>query len=198
MKPARTGYHIADQYGTYFLTFTVVGWIDIFTRKECKDIVIESLKFCQKQKGLNIHAFVIMPSHIHLILSAQEHTSGLSNIIRDMKKYLSKTLIRWLLTNKKESRKNWLKMIFEYHAKYNSNNGKHQFWQQNNCPKILLYPRFTNQKLSYIHANPVTAGIVDDERHYLYSSARNYYGEGENILEIKLIDFGCEEGYVPI
>ncbi len=198
MKSSRTGYYIADPYAMYFLTFTVVGWIDLFTRKECKDIVIESLKFCQKEKGLNVHAYVIMGSHIHLILSAQEQTNGLSNIIRDIKRHLSKTLIKWVLTNKKESRKTWIEHLFKYHAKYNSNNTNYQLWQQNNCPKILLHPRFTKQKLAYIHANPVAAGIVFNEENYLYSSAGNYYGKLNNLLEVQIIEFGFEEGYLPM
>jgi putative transposase len=53
---ARKGYIIHDQQGVYFMTFTVVGWIDVFTRQCYRDIVIESLKYCQQEKGLHLHA----------------------------------------------------------------------------------------------------------------------------------------------
>jgi len=79
----RDGYIITGQYAIYFLTFTIVGWVDIFTRKECKDIIVDSLKYCNKNKGLSIHAYVIMSNHIHLIVSAREDSGGLSGIIRD-------------------------------------------------------------------------------------------------------------------
>ena len=58
-----SGYAIRNQNAMHFLTFTVIDWVDIFSRKIYRDIVIESLKFCQKSKGLNIYAFVIMSNH---------------------------------------------------------------------------------------------------------------------------------------
>ncbi len=93
------GYKIVDQYATYFLTFTVVGWIDLFSRKECKDLLIDSLKYCQQQKGLMIYAYVLMESHIHLLSSAHEKSSGISAIIRDFKKFTSKQIVQWMQHN---------------------------------------------------------------------------------------------------
>jgi REP element-mobilizing transposase RayT len=174
IKSQRSGYYFADQYGMYFLTFTVVGWVDIFTRKACRDIFLDSLRLCQQNKGLVVHAYVIMSNHVHLVLRAEEGSIGLSSITRDMKKYTSKTLLKWLLNNPKESRKDWLEVVFRYHAKYNSKNTHFQLWQQGNRPKIMLHPRFIWQKLNYIHENPVKAGIVGRAEDYLYSSARNY------------------------
>jgi len=106
------GYKITDQYGCYFVTFTIVGWVDIFTRKECKDIVISSLEYCQKNKGLKVHAYVIMSSHIHMVISAKEESIGLSNIIRDLKRHTSKILLEWVLESGRESRKEWLRVVF--------------------------------------------------------------------------------------
>ena len=88
MSNNRGGYNIDDQYGLYFLTFTLVGWVDLFTRKECKDIVIDSLKYCVRNKGLIISAYVLMESHLHIVASAKEKSDGLSAIIRDFKKFL--------------------------------------------------------------------------------------------------------------
>jgi len=51
---ARKGYIIGDQQAMYYLTFTVVGWIDIFTRQSYRDIMIESFKHCQQSKGLHL------------------------------------------------------------------------------------------------------------------------------------------------
>ena len=86
-----TGYKIHDKDGAYFLTFQIVGWVDLFSRQEYRDIVIESLKYCQKEKGLNLFAYVIMSNHIHLL--AQSEVGNLSGFIRDFKNFTSKRFI---------------------------------------------------------------------------------------------------------
>ncbi len=99
----RTAYTFSDQHATYFLTLTVVGWVDLFSRKECKEILMDSFKYCLSQKGLIIHAYVIMSSDVYLIASASETSDGLSAVLRDMKKFTSKLLLNWVLTSGKES-----------------------------------------------------------------------------------------------
>ena len=192
----RGGYIISDQYETHFLTLTIVGWVDLFSRKECRDIIIESFKYCQVNKGLIINAYVIMSSHIHMVVAADAESAGLSSIIRDMKKYTTKGLLKWIKESNRESRKEWLEVIFKYHAKYNSNNKEYQLWKQGNNPKICLHPRFTAQKINYIHNNPVVAGIVSNPADYVYSSAKNYFGSEDVLMDVQIIDFGVEQGYI--
>ena len=79
-----TGYHI-DQQALHYLTIQVVDWIDVFTRKAYRDIVIDSLQFCQKHKGLQIFGYVIMSNHIHLIANSPQ--GELSNTVRGFKKF---------------------------------------------------------------------------------------------------------------
>jgi putative transposase len=62
-----SGLKTSNSEGLYFLTFQIVGWVDLFTRKIYKDIAIESFKYCQINKGLRLFAYVIMSNHIHLI-----------------------------------------------------------------------------------------------------------------------------------
>ena len=81
----KEGYQIRNQHARHFLTFTVCGWIDLFARKEYKDILIDSFKYCQKEKGLALNAFVIMSNHVYLIGKATG-SSSLSDIVRDFKK----------------------------------------------------------------------------------------------------------------
>lgn len=195
---ADSGYKIRDQHGLYYLTMTVVAWVDLFTRENCKEIVIASLKYCQEHKGLEVYSYVIMPSHLHLILRAHENSKGLSSIVRDFKKYTSKRLWNYITTSKKESRREWLQMMFKYHARFNSKNKIYQIWQQKNHPVLLLHPRFTLQKLNYIHQNPVTDGIVNLPEDYKYSSASNYIYAENNVLQVSIIDFGVIEGYLSI
>ncbi|UKT63987.1 transposase [Pedobacter mucosus] len=77
-------YKVADDNGIYFITTTVVNWIDVFTRKELSNVIVESLKYCQKEKGLVIYSWCLMLSHLHMIVSADEG-QNLSAIMRDFK-----------------------------------------------------------------------------------------------------------------
>ena len=88
-----------------------------------------------KGKGLILSAYSIMSSHIHLIATASEASNGLSGIIRDIKRHTSQALLKWIL----ESRKEWLKVVFAYHAKNNKRNSKYQVWRQDNKPKELMH-----------------------------------------------------------
>lgn len=62
------GYRIDDQQGVYFLTFTVVGWVDVFVRSAYKQLVMDALRFYQDKDGLQVYAFVLMTNHMHLIV----------------------------------------------------------------------------------------------------------------------------------
>lgn len=75
-------YFITDQNATYFLTFTVIDWIDIFTRREYKFVITDSLNYCVNNKGLEIFAWCLMSNHLHLVGRAREHFR-ISDIIRD-------------------------------------------------------------------------------------------------------------------
>jgi REP element-mobilizing transposase RayT len=178
------GYKIRDQYAPYFLTFQVLYWIDIFSRRTYRDIFIDSLKHCQKEKRLKVHAYVIMTNHVHLILSSPD--GNLSNIIRDIKSYTSKTIIDATDTNT-ESRRKWMRALFSFAGRKNKRNSEFQFWTQENHPEELISKQFTHQKLNYIHRNPVEAGFVFKPEDWIYSSASNYAGI-ESIMQVELIE----------
>ena len=182
------GHQIKNQNALHFLTFTVVGWLDVFSREDYRKIIIESLQYCQKEKGLNLFAYVLMTNHLHLIASAKTGYE-LSNIIRDFKKFTAKKIIQSILGNNQESRQEWMLRLFKYYAKYNKNNQLYQFWQQRSHPVELVSPTWINQKLLYIHNNPVSAGIVKQPEYYLYSSASNYMLQ-EGLIDVEIIDLG--------
>lgn len=94
-----------------------------------------------------------------------------------------------------ESRRKWMLNLFEYHAKYNTNNRQYQVWQQHNHPVELISPKWILQKINYIHLNPVRAGIVEDASHYLYSSA-SFYQNQTGKLNVSILDLGVTEGYI--
>jgi REP element-mobilizing transposase RayT len=179
-----TGYQIKDQSGLHYLTFQVVDWIDIFTRQIYRDIILESLSYCQQKKELQIFGYVIMSNHIHLI--ANSVSGKLSDTIRDFKKYTSGKIIKTIIENPQESRKEWMLNRFSFHSKQHSRNEKYQFWTHENHSIILYSPEFTQEKLEYIHNNPVRAGIVQFPEEYLYSSARNYAEKDSLLTVVKL------------
>ena len=174
-------YQIKDQNAAHYLTMTIIGWIDIFTRKNYRDIVLDSLIYCQKEKGLDIYGYVIMSNHLHLIARAKDGFS-LSDIIRDFKKYTSKQLIL-AIQNEPESRREWMLGIFAMAGKTDSNNKEFKVWKQDNHAIEVYSNEFIVEKLDYLHNNPVRAGIVEKPEDYLYSSARNY-ADMEGLLEI--------------
>jgi len=180
----RKGYVIGDQQAIYYLTFTVCGWIDIFTRQSYRDILIESFKYCQQQKGLHLHAYVIMSNHVHLIASVDDGFT-LSGFIGDCKKFTSKKILYEIENSGIESRKEWMLHQFKYYASRHSRNDTFQLWEHNNHPIELSSPAFTQQKIDYIHQNPVRAGLLCRAEDYIYSSASNYAGIDQ------IIDVDC-------
>ncbi|RYZ24907.1 MAG: transposase [Chitinophagaceae bacterium] len=174
------GYKIRDQQAIHFITFAVVEWVDVFTRKAYRDILIDSLRHCQQEKGLVLHAWCIMSNHAHLLASAKD--GNLSDILRDFKKFTSRQIFAAIQANEQESRKEWMLNIFQKAGEANSRNTTHQFWRQDNGPKECFSPAFTAQKIDYIHNNPVEAGLVEMPEDYLYCSAKTYYTNDHSSL----------------
>ena len=75
-----------------FITLTVVGWIDLFIRPVYTQILDESFRYCMKSKGLLVHAYVYMTSHLHLIVTSQKE--DINSIIRDFKKHTRKSSLK--------------------------------------------------------------------------------------------------------
>ena len=171
----------------YFITITVVDWIDVFTRKELSEEILMSLKYCQQRKGLKIYAWCIMPSHLHLVVSVEQGENSLSDVMRDFKKFTSKKIVE-LVGQIAESRRDWLLRHFEYAGKYNPKIQGYQFWQEGLHPIELTTTKFIEQKINYIHQNPVEAGIVYRAEDYVLSSAAEYAGEVTGLLDVLVIE----------
>ena len=166
----------------HFLTHTVVDWVDVFTRKELASVVVDSLNFCVENKGLEVYAWCLMPSHLHMIAAGVEgDKDSLSAIMRDFKKFTSKEVVK-VMDNITESRKEWLLKHFQTGA------DSFQVWQEGMHPIELTTRKFTNQKMDYIHNNPVEAGIVDEPHHYLLTSARDYWDNRRGLVTLCYIE----------
>jgi putative transposase len=180
-----TKYKFHDQDQLYFVSFAVVNWIDLFVRNEYRDIMIDSWKHCQKNKGLEIYGWCVMSSHIHMIIGTRGEK--LENIMRDMKKHTSIALRQAIEQHPTESRREWMLWMMKRAGTKNKHNSGFQLWQQDNHPIELFDLKILHQKLDYTHNNPVEGGIVEKPEDYLYSSARDYYGL-PGLIDIILVE----------
>lgn len=176
-------YKIHDPEGKYFVTLTIVYWIDVFTRKELKHVMLDSMQYCQQHKGLIIYAWVLMSSHLHMIISSEG--APLAAILRDLKKYTSKQLVK-TIGEINESRSQWLLRAFSKAAQDIKRVKHYKVWQDGNHPVLLDTNKMLEERLRYIHYNPVEAELVDEPEYYWYSSARDYAGQ-KGLLEVCLL-----------
>ncbi|MCX2745300.1 transposase [Mangrovivirga sp. M17] len=177
-------YKITDQNGIHFCTITVVDWIDIFTRMEYRDIIVESLKYCISSKGLELYSWVIMSNHIHLIGSVSP-PHKFSNFLRDFKKFTSKEIVKEI-NRINESRREWLLDRFSFQARKTQRARNYKIWKDSNhCIEIDSSIDIW-EKIHYIHENPLRNGLVDEPEDYRYSSARDYINSN-GLLDIIVI-----------
>ena len=176
-------YKVRDQDGQYFITISVVEWIDVFTREGYKQIIVESLHYCQNEKGLEIYAWCIMSNHLHLIVGRKGKVK-IEDIVRDFKKFTSVSLCKAIENNPRESRREWLLWMFRKKAEQSNKHQKYHFWQNDYHPVELSSTAMMQQKLDYIHDNPVKEGLVNESFHYRYSSAIDYSG-GKGLINIE-------------
>lgn len=183
--PMSTKYKATTSEECYFITITTVGWIDVFTRLNQKYVIMNALKHCQEHKGLEIYAYVLMSSHLHLLCKATEGFI-LSDVIRDFKKFTSKKITQTIITEP-ESRREWMLDYFEKACEHLKRNQQYKVWQDGYHAELIYSNTFIKQKVDYIHNNPVKDKTVSLPEDYYFSSARNYAGL-DNDLEVILLD----------
>lgn len=158
-----------NELGPLFLTLRVVGWTDIFIRKEYRDEIVQNLAYCIQHKGLHLHAYCLMTNHLHLIASSE--SIPLNTIVRDFKSFTGKKIPQMLNENPRESRKDWINDRLQYLSHSAKKDREFQFWDGNNYPEPIFSDPFYLQKERYIHQNPVVAGFVARPEDWLHSSA---------------------------
>ena len=177
-------FQVSDQHAIYFLTLTIVDWIDGFTRKEYKLEVVDSLNFCVERKGLEIFAWCLMSNHLHLLCRSKE-AFRLSDTIQDFKKFTARKILASLVKESIESRAAWILKTFKEKGTNQNRITKYKFWIDGLHAVAIESNHFFEQKLHYIHQNPVEALIVEDPEEYLFSSARDYAGR-KGLVKVEL------------
>jgi len=167
-------YFIRDQHAVHFLTFTVVEWIDVFTRHNYKMVIADALEYCRVHKGLKLYAFCLMSNHIHLVCQTPAPFL-LTDFIRDFKKHTSKEIVDKII-HEPESRRGWILEQLRYAGKYDQRITTYKFWKEGYHAVQLHTNEMIDQRINYIHENPVRALIVENAEDYLFSSARSFSG----------------------
>ena len=154
----------------HFLTCSIVEWMPIFSKPELVAILLDSLRFLQAQQRLTLHSYVIMENHLHLIATAED----LSKEIGHFKSFTARSIVDWLQEHLSKSY--WLERLAAAKQAHKTRQ-RYQVWQEGSHPQMISSEQMLQQKIDYIHYNPVKRGYVDDPAHWRYSSYRNYRGE---------------------
>lgn len=162
----RTRYRFGDSAYPHFVTCSVVGWLPVFTRPACAEILFDSLKYLQRQRELVLLGYVVMENHLHLIA----RSDNLSRDVADFKSYTARKIVDRLKVVGDQEILWQLRM----HKLPHKHDREFQFWQEGSHPQQIGSEDMLRQKLSYIHDNPIRRGYISDPSHWRYSSARNY------------------------
>jgi len=166
----RSRYRFRDQHYPHFMTSTVVAWLPVFSYPEFASVVIDSWRFLQSQRHIDVLAWVLMENHLHWI--------GVGpNLTRCVGEFKSFTATSILKVMEQKGTKTLLQELQYYKLKHKSDQD-HQLLQEGSRPVMIETEAVMLQKIEYIHYNPVRRGFVDDPIHWRYSSARCYAGEG--------------------
>ena len=165
-------------YWPQFFTATVLEWKLLLEKDKYKDEVVGSLRFLVNNKRIKLYAFVIMSNHIHLIWQPLQQCTP-EAIQHSLLSFTAHQI-------KKDLLKNHPAVL--PHFKVNAKDRAYQFWERNSLGVDLFSETVFNQKLEYIHWNPVKAGLVKFPEEYYYSSAKFY--------EYGIDDFGILTHYM--
>jgi len=166
-------YKLVDGVYIYFVTFTIIDWLPVFIDPEPTQIIVDSLQFCIREKGLRINAYVIMPNHIHMIVFDWKFDNNrLQQILTDLRKFTGRKLADHIDNNLSES-------LATVIRRKELEDRERQVWQPGWYAEGLCSEKFWMQKMNYIHENPVRKGYVRLPEHWRYSSA-GYWLTGED------------------
>jgi len=175
----RSRYKILNEAYPYFHTVTVAGWQPVFTRKDTVQILFDSFTWLQQNTDFKLHAYVVLENHLHFISSSSEH----SKRIQQFKSFTARQILDLL----EQRGATTLLKYFAYYKRKHKIESQYQFWQEGSHPEEMHNEFMLNQRLAYIHNNPVERGYVDLPEHWRYSSMRDYRGEA-SLFPIVLLD----------
>lgn len=172
----RSRYKFHESHFPYFITSTIVEGYSLFADPNIADILLQSLRFLQEERGVILFAYVIMHNHLHIIA---EHEN-----LQSMKSFTARKIIDYL---KESNKTRTLKKLQIYKQSFHKDSD-FQVWQEGLHPKQIHNCEIMYQKIDYIHQNPVKAGFVEASLYWRYSSALNYEGK-KGLIPVSVFDF---------
>ena len=152
----RSRYKIYNSDYPHFLTMTIVDWLPLFINPDVAEIVLDSLRYLQKEKNANLYAYVLMENHLHVIVQSD----NLSEAIQTFKSYTARTIIDYFT-----ERKNIVTLEkLRYNKRKHKTKSAYQLWQEGSHPEEITTDDMMHKKIEYIHNNPVRRGYVDEAR----------------------------------
>ena len=157
----------------YFVTGTIVGWRKLFLESRYQQIVMSSLRWLRQRNRMQLHAFVLMPHHVHFVCKP---SSGIT-ISQLLQMFGSYTSHEFLKTLRAQDRQVLLQFFHECALKKRTKE-QHQFWQKIQAKNIFT-PAVLHQKIEYIHNNPIAKrrDLIRNRWEYELSSAC-FYDQG--------------------
>ncbi len=176
----KSSYKILNTDYPYYITSTIVDWINIFDNEKYFELLFNNFVFYQSKYNIEVIAYVIMKNHFHMILKSEE----IEIAIQSLKSYTAKQILYELESDSKFS---ILNILNQRKASYKKES-EYQVWQEGYHPQEMSNNLILKQKIEYIHYNPVRKGYVETPEDWKYSSARYYALSEENDLKITRYD----------
>ena len=174
------GFKVYDGSYPHFVTSATVHWIPVFRRDDYFRVLVDSLNYCIVNRGLLVYGYALMPDHFHLI--SQQAEGNLSLVLGNFKGYTAHLLFPKI---KEDGRDSWIRAM----ERAGGNDCAFKLWQDDFHPEQVHSRPFFEQKLRYMHDNPMRAGYVENPSEWKYSSAGFYYEDRESIIPISVIDW---------
>ena len=158
-------YRLFEDAGLFYVTFTVIDWLPVFVNEQSCMIIADSLNHCHREKHLRINSFVIMPTHMHMIVfDAEFNTVRLQDTLVAMRKYTGQRLSNLVDQTMPRAFAETLRASIR-------TDRSRQFWQQSRHPEVITTQGFWHTKQDYLHDNPKRKGLVLDPTAWRFSSA---------------------------
>ena len=164
----RSRYKFHEEHFPYFVTSSILEELPLFTKPQLAQILLKQFEFLQKEREVDVYAYVIMSNHFHAVVKGE-------NLVKKLRLAKSYTARQMLEVLKIQGHSRWLRTFKNKKHSYKIGRN-YQVWQEGLHPKQLSTFKMVHQKIQYIHANPVKSGFVDEPADWRYSSARNYLG----------------------
>lgn len=157
----------------YFITASIVGWKNLFVRPVYAAIVMDSLKWLRENKRMLLFAYVLMPSHLHMLIKPLDREIG--QLLQNFGSFTAHQILKQLRNE------NLAELLFYFKQHRREKHIGHSIWQDIQAVNVFTQP-FLENKLEYIHSNPVARDSSGDRNRadYPYSSA-NFYDNGGGI-----------------